>query len=670
MVTVSEVLHSWASEILPASGAEHLTVDVASLGSVRPRFEEVARTEQAGSTLRVVLDDRGVDIDVELRAVPEHRALQVRTSIEAGERGPVTVDEPLEPVRLLWHCESDVLARTVRGGSTEKHYPPEAYTDRTLIRNFEEGIVHGNAVHIGSDTYGRSTGAHVPILQSGTRDGGAVVSMEWSGLWNQQLSFEANEARHVHTARIPVDGMTLKSGERIDLPLTHVVFYDGDTDAGGNQFRRYVNDCIAPPLDGAPVEPPVSYDSWFGIGNEMSEDRLREQIDRCAELGIEYFTVDAGWFPGGFPTGVGNWKADPQKFPNGLEPVAEYVRSQGMKMGLWFDLERAHVDSQVYDEHPEWFITLSEPPELADQPHLSTSVPSREYAHLDLSKNPAREWFVETIGTWIERLDLKWIRYDYNIEPLPYWNERDPSGKFMFKYVDGLYRAFDELRSSHPDLLIENCASGGRRADLGMLRRVHTSWISDSSEVTHVSRYMQSGANRFVPGQYHNNAVPVYSDGELTGSLFSEELVGDDRTRAVDVLSRSLGALSFNGDLESLTSDEIETVERLIDWYKSWRWLLREKFFPLTAPPGRIDQPEVVQFASEDGETALVFGFVAEGRGRLTVSPKGLQDDATYEVRDPFGEASSKRTVEDLSEAGVRVDVGADDPFVRVLEAN
>jgi alpha-galactosidase len=130
-------------------------------------------------------------------------------------------------------------------------------------------------------------------------------------------------------------------------------------------LRRYVRDALAPDVMGRRPHPIAAYDHWFGIEQRISEPLLRRQADRAAELGLEYFVVDAAWFGGAtanFAYGVGNWeRVDETKFPGGLEPLAEYVRSKGMHFGLWFEPERGRRGSDWVVQHPTWYWDTGHP---------------------------------------------------------------------------------------------------------------------------------------------------------------------------------------------------------------------------------------------------------------------------------------------------------------------
>ena len=383
---------------------------------------------------------------------------------------------------------------------------------------------------IESHPAGRSSNLHLPLLVSlasrAPDADGLFCGMEWSGAW--YISFEAqDEGQCALSAGVKIADLELAPGEQIDLPAVHLGFFRGGPAAGTNALRRHLYEQVCPCYQGKPMLPRVSYDHWFGIGNGLSESLLRRQAQRAAELGIEVFVVDAAWFAGEFPYGVGNWRVlDEKKFPNGLEPLADYVRELEMDFGLWFEVERAGENTQILREHPDWFVP-------APRPGWQTSY------HLNLAIPEAQAHVIELVGEWIERLDIRWSRWDYNIEPLLFWEQVDPSLKIQFEYFKGLYHVLDTLMARYPNWMVESCASGGRRIDIGTMKRAHTYWFSDHSHEAPICRAMQARANRLLPGHLLNSSVAVGRDAGDAGF---------DDTAAI---SRMLGKLAFDGDIAS-----------------------------------------------------------------------------------------------------------------------
>ena len=523
----------------------------------------------------------------------------------------------LNVLQLRW-CglpREAVQVRTLGGGITGAFYPPDAFNEHAVW--FRPGL--SQPLVIGSGPDGRSSNTHLPFLQltlTGDVDAGLIASIEWSGQWQQRFgplgSADGDTGMLFWEAGIPVTGLILAPGEHLALPPVHLISFQGDQDAGGNACRRYLSEQITPTLAGARPRPPASYDHWFGIGCDFDEISLRRLVVQAAVMGLEYFVLDAGWFAGcgphySFSTGVGNWeRVDVGKFPQGLEPFASYVRAQGLKFGLWFEPERAHRASDLATNHPEWFFDIG-----------------ADYVHLNLALPEVQDYLIGLIGGWIERLGLEWSRWDYNIGPKPYWAHADPTGKIQFAYMAGLYRVLDTLIAAYPQWLVECCASGGRRIDLGTLRRAHTLWFSDHTDDALVCRFMQTGANRFLPGSLLNSSV-VGIQGDGVTELSDAE-----------ILSRMCGAFAVNGDISAWSPDLLARIFQHVQRYKGYRQLLGEDFYPLTPQPGRPDECDVVQFISRDGRAAVVLGFSGITPAETTrVHLRALERDAAYRVVD------------------------------------
>jgi alpha-galactosidase len=265
-------------------------------------------------------------------------------------------------------------------------------------------------------------------------------------------------------------------------------------------------------------------------------------------------------------------------------------------------------------EHPEFFV---EAPQWGQQPF--GGVTGRQF-HLNLALPEAQDWAIETVGGWIERLDIRWSRWDYNIEPNPFWRSVDPTGAIQFAYMRGLYRVLDTLMARYPDWMVETCASGGRRLDLGTIRRAHTCWFSDHTTYPEVCRHMQARANRFLPGHLLNSSVAIGPGHGL---------------REVDdtaILSRMLGKLAFDGDIASLPPATAERARHWADTFKAIRHLLVQDFHQLTPAPTSGDDWDVTSFNAYDGGEAALFAFSGRKAGEMTIRLRGLQAETVYQI--------------------------------------
>ncbi len=309
-------------------------------------------------------------------------------------------------------------------------------------------------------------------------------------------------------------------------------------------MRRTLREHYQARLGGEKFVAPVSYNSWFVFDNRVNEGMLKELASEAAPLGIEYFCLDSGWFDGDFPEGVGNWTIHKGKFPQGLKPVADHVHALGMKFGLWFEPERVANGTRWQKEHPDWLLGNN---------------------LLDLGRPEARALVLDMMGSFISEIGVDWIRFDFNIDPLPGWTQgenEDSRGLVQIRYINGLYALLEELMQRFPNLLIEQCSGGGRRIDLRTIQYGHTYWKSDDTYDQPLMRFHEMGGNQFILGSHLNtNYCRWGGEGELT-ALCS-------------------GTLGFGIDFRKLSSKEKERITRVIAAYKQIRPLLNEDYYPL-----------------------------------------------------------------------------------------
>jgi alpha-galactosidase len=332
--------------------------------------------------------------------------------------------------------------------------------------------------------------------------GGLFVGIGWSGQWQAVIDGSKPSALHV-TAEMPGMNLALPPGEEIISPSILLGSYKGPWSTGSNLLRTILYDKYVPLLDDKKPLPPVSWNSWFILDNRISTQTLAAEADIAAKEGVEYFCIDAGWFDGDFPNGVGNWTVNTTKFPNGLKEIGDHVAGLGMKLGLWFEPERASGNTRLLREHPEWV-------------HGDL---------VDFGNKDAREWIFNMMKGFIDQGHVRWIRWDFNDEPLSKWNGADAPGQnglTQIRHIMGLYQLLDRVMKAYPDLLIEGCASGGRRIDLETIQCSHTFWKSDNTGDVSFLQFHETGANTFLPGQLLNtnllpDSIPYDTDSILGG---------------------------------------------------------------------------------------------------------------------------------------------------------
>ncbi|MGA2616034.1 MAG: alpha-galactosidase [Thermoguttaceae bacterium] len=447
---------------------------------------------------------------------------------------------------------------------------------------------------------GRSSNRDLPffVLQDQISEGGIYVGVGWSGQWQADFRPERTAGQWRITAGMPGACIALPAGERISSPSILLGCYRGDWQDGANALRRILYDHYVALLGDQKPLPPVSWNHWFTFENCISAEMLKRQIDSAADLGLEYFCIDAGWFEGGFPSGVGNWTLDRAKFPHGLAPLARQASEKGMKLGLWFEPGRADPGTRLQREHPEWVFGSQ----------VALEIPE------------ARQWLFQMMCRFIDEGQVRWIRYDYNQDPLEGWQRRDKPqtrGLTQIRYLEGEYALLDRLRRKYPDLLIESCASGGRRIDLETIRRAHTFWKSDETSSLIAARAQETGGNRFLPGGLLNTNLPASS-----------------RASRFDIDSLFGGPLGFALDWTRLELPTRARLREQIAAYKSVRHLLNKDYYPLFPQTHELSQWVGWEFCDPAaGEGFLVVLRPAESSYKAAeIRLRGVDERGAYRV--------------------------------------
>ena len=295
-------------------------------------------------------------------------------------------------------------------------------------------------------------------------------------------------------------------GETVTVPAMHFGMAQADFDTVIQNLHAYQRESVLRrPAGGVQ---PVFYNHFGYVGEELSEEKLKAEVDIAAELGAEVFIVDAGWFGDvGTTWGptVGDWKAK-GRLPNDLFGTFDHARSKGLKCGLWVEIESAGDQCQLVKDHPDWLITR---------------FGQRVGRILDLSKPEVVAHLESEVVRLIERYKLDLFRIDYNsfhIEQGGY-NRRDGwSENTLWRHVESLYGIFDRVIARYPNLLMENCAGGGGRNDVGMLSRFTACQSSDWFRMPRTVRIL-NGMTMVLPPEHGGRIMGACMNASYRGSL-------------------------------------------------------------------------------------------------------------------------------------------------------
>ncbi len=476
----------------------------------------------------------------------EDAGLALRSELELGETGVLRLRHTLrnegpEPFRL------DELGCVLP-------LPPVAtelldLTGRWCRERAPQRREVGLGTWLRETRHGR-TGHDAPLLTVAGTPGFGFRSGE---VWGIHLGWSGDAA--VWAERLPAGPgvlgaaellgpgeVVLGTGEEYATPWLYAVWSDRGLDGLSAALHAWQR---ARP--GHPVSPrPVVLNTWEAVYFDHGLERLTGLADTAAELGVERFVLDDGWFRGrrDDSAGLGDWYVDEEVWPDGLAPLIEHVRGRGMEFGLWVEPEMVNADSDLFRAHPDWALGVPGrlPPEW------------RRQQVLDLANPDCFAYLLERLDALLGEHDIAFLKWDHN---------RDLVEARVHAQTLAVYRLLDELRARHPGVEIESCASGGGRVDLGILERTDRVWASDS-----------------------NDALERQAIQRWTGLLLAPELVGahvgpprahtTGRTHDLSfrVATALFGHFGFEWDLSAASVEEQAGIAEAIAFYKRVRELL------------------------------------------------------------------------------------------------
>ncbi len=447
---------------------------------------------------------------------------------------------------------------------------------------------------------------------------GVMVSIGWTGRWYANL-VRKNEKSVTLKSGMEIMKLVLYPQEEIRTPKVCLLFWNGENRmVGHNQFRQFVLKHHSRMIDGKFAEYPLS--SGFDYGDPypcgeytcLTENFAVALIERYKQFNVlpEVFWLDAGWSTGcGWDKPNGDWGSnvgtltiDKERFPNGFKKVSEAAHKAGTKFMVWFEPERVMKGTQIEMEHPEWLLKL----------------PDNNTFLYNLGNKEACNWLIDYMSNLIKNEGIDYYRQDFNMDPLPFWqgnDQPDRVGISEIRHIEGLYAYWDGLLHNFPNLLIDNCASGGRRIDLETTSRSAPLWRTD---------YQYGEPNGY---QCHTFGLNFYLP--LHGA-------GMYKTDNFTFRSSMSAAAVMNWSVTGWGPESIPDIQRRIKDFKTLQPYYYGDFYPLTSQINNTGNEIWIAYqlhrpAEKDG---IVMAFRRDNNndGSLKVRFGGLTANATYEV--------------------------------------
>lgn len=417
----------------------------------------------------------------------------------------------------------------------------------------------------------------------------------------------------------------------------------GYTDQGFGQASRNLHDYERRyVLPDAERHLPVLYNSWEATSFDVTESGQMALAEKAAAMGAELFVVDDGWFAGRIIDngGLGDWKVDKDKFPNGLTPLIEHTHRLGMQFGLWVEPEMVNPDSDLYRLHPDWAYHF--------QGRDRTEV--RNQLVLNLARSDVQEYLFECLDELLSENNISYLKWDMN----RYFSEPGWPGipvnkqkEIWVRHVQAIYDLWERLQKKHPNVAFESCAGGGGRIDLGIMRYSHQFWISDNTDPLDRLTIQEGYTHAYTTKAMRCwvTDAPNWVNGRKTSLEYRFH-------------SAMMGALGIGLNLNQASSEELDKCNEMILQYKGIRDIIQDgDLYRLHSP--RESNYSAVQYVNKDKSKCALFVFLRSQQFRSLIPPirlRGLDDNALYHM----GENQEALSGSALMHRGIKVSLAGD----------
>ena len=447
-------------------------------------------------------------------------------------------------------------------------------------------------------------------------DAGRMIgaALCWGG--NYELRFQTNDSdfHHFFAGILPEhDNITLAKGKSFATPHLALSFSNEGLSGVSRNFHRWGRKYM---LRHGDQERRILLNSWEGVYFDINEEGMKQMMDDIASMGGELFVMDDGWFGAKYPrnndhTSLGDWTTDIRKLPNGVPGLVKAATERGIKFGIWVEPEMTNTVSELYEAHPDWIIKAANRDIVKGRGGTQVV--------LDMSKKEVQDFAFGVIDNVMkENPDIAYIKWDANA-PI----SMDFSN---IAYWQGFYAMVERVREAYPDLTIQACASGGGRANWGVLPWFDEFWVSDNTDALQ-RIYMQWGTSYFFPAiamAAHISATPNHTVHRTTSLKYR-----------IDVAMS--GRLGMEIQPKNMTEQEKDICRKAIADYKRIRPVVQfGDIYRLVSPYDNRGFASLM-YVSEDGRQAVAYwwkiaNFYDEHFPRLRFA--GLDPERSYRVNE------------------------------------
>lgn len=520
-------------------------------------------------------------------------------------------DNYLTQFQGTWGCETFV---------TEEKLP----NGQTLIAN-KAGL---------RNAFGSNPGFMISANGKAGENSGEVFAgnLVWSGPFKTRIEASPNFIQIISGINEEISNYDLTPGETFTTPEFIMTFSNEGKGGASRAFHKWGRKYGMTHGDRLHD---ILLNSWEGVYMDVNQEVMDEMMGDIAALGGELFVMDDGWFGDKYPrkrdeSSLGDWMVNKEKLPQGIKGLTEAAKKHGVKFGIWIEPEMANTASDLYEKHPDWI--LQQPNRPLQKGRGGTQVV------LDLT-NPKVQDFVFGIvdNLMTENPEIAYIKWDCNADIMNYGSTylpKDKQNELFIRYHQSLRKVLERIRAKYPDLAIQLCASGGGRADYGVLPWFDEFWTSDNTDA-YQRVFIQWGDSHFYPAiaqASHVSASPNHQTGRVVPLKFRFDVAMS-------------GRLGMEMQPKTMTDAEKDFSKRAIAAYKDIRPLVQFGDQYRLVSPYDKGAVAALMYADEKKDQAVVFAYRMDylhNQSVPTIRLEGVDENKTYRISDITPSDASK----------------------------
>lgn len=451
---------------------------------------------------------------------------------------------------------------------------------------------------------------------------GEVIAgaLAWPG--NYRLAFQIDDkVRCQMIAGINpfASAYTLNPGEIFNTPRMILTYSNEGKNRASINLHRWARKYN---LRAGDQQRPIVLNSWEGAYFSFDSARLKSMMDGAAEMGVEIFVLDDGWFGNKYPrnnskAGLGDWQVNQQKLPEGINDLIDHAESKGMRFGIWLEPEMVNPKSELAENHPDWIVQR-----MNDRKMLL----ERNQLLLDLSNPEVQDFVFNAVdNVLIVYPRIAYIKWDANRHLQNFGSTYLKQQSHLFvDYSRGLEKVFERLEEKYPSTIFQACASGGGRVDFASMRHTHEFWASDDTD-PYERLFIQWGTNHIYPPiatAAHITKSPNHQTGRTTSLKFRADIAFG-------------GRLGIELSPDNLDQEELKFTKEAIQLYKQIRPIVQFGDLYRLQSPYDSDGYAAINYVSQDKEEAvlMVYSHAFHRRNeRDFVRMHGLDESASYQI--------------------------------------